>query len=130
MTHATRSFRLVVAVLAAFVLHIAVLAVLGSAVHAHGAATRAAADQGAPQELHERSRPSRQPLIDFTPPEVQRLSGLGDHENIFDVPEPVRSVVAFIAFFVEDTPAARPGCGGPIDLDRGRAPPQTEFTSA
>jgi hypothetical protein len=114
----------ILAVLAALAVHLVVLAVLSGAAHAHGERLRDAELRGVVHTVHERSGSRRTALIDLTPPEVTSLGRLDLEEHPFDLPEPLGVFAAFATWLVDEPEPAHMGCGGPVQQQRGRAPPR------
>lgn len=119
----SRNMQRMLVVLAALALHLVVLAVLSGAAHARGEQLREIQLQERAHAAHERSGSSRPQLIDLTPPEVRSLGSAGGGEDAFDVPDPLRVAFTYVVRLIDAPEPARTGCAGPLDLDRGRAPP-------
>jgi hypothetical protein len=119
-----RNLQRVLAVLAALALHLVVLALLSGAAHAKGEQLRRIELQDRAHAAHERSGSSRTQLIDLTPPEVRSLGSAGGGEDAFDLPEPLGTAFTFVVRLIDEPEPVRMGCDGPLDLDRGRAPPR------
>lgn len=130
VTTTSRNVQRTLAVLAALALHLVVLAALSGAAHAKGEQLRRVELQPTSHAAHERPGSKRPQLIDLTPPEVRSLGKAGGGEDAFDLPEPLAVAFTFVVRLIDDSEPPRMGCGGPLDLDRGRAPPRGANYSA